>query len=68
MGGKRNTYPAEEAGRMAHKEFLQIRKMRERIIRNVREVDKLGTEAVRSVKEAVSPFFEAIKKEDDEND
>ncbi len=45
-----------------------IRKMRERIIRNVWEVDKLGTEAVRSVKEAVSPFFEAIKKEDDEND
>ena len=23
VGGKRNTYPAEEAGRMAHKEFLQ---------------------------------------------
>lgn len=23
MGGKRNTYPTEEAGRMAHKEFLQ---------------------------------------------
>lgn len=45
-----------------------IRKLRERIIRNVREVDKLGTEAVRGVKAAVSPFFEAIEKEDDEND
>lgn len=27
-----------------------IRKLRERIIRNVREVDKLGAEAVRGVK------------------
>lgn len=43
-----------------------IHEMRERILHNTRELDRLGAEAVHNVKEAVSPLFEAIK-EGDEN-
>ena len=44
-----------------------IHEMRERILRNTRELDRLGAEAVHDAKEAISPLFEAIK-EGDEND
>lgn len=44
-----------------------IREMQERILHNTRELDKLGAEAIHDVKEAISPLFEAIK-EDGENE
>lgn len=40
-----------------------ICKMQKRIIHNVRELNKLGAEAVHGVKEAVSPLFDAIKED-----
>lgn len=44
-----------------------IHEMRERILHNTRELDKLGAEAVHDAKEAISPLFEAVK-EGDENE
>lgn len=41
-----------------------IHEMQGRILRNARELDKLGAEAVHSVKETVRPFFDAIKEDD----
>lgn len=43
-----------------------IHEMQERILHNARELDKLGAEAVHGVKEAVSPLFEAIKEDSED--
>lgn len=43
-----------------------IHEMQERILHNASELDKLGVEVVHGVKEAVSPLFDAIKEDDED--